>query len=479
MRNKKFLKMKTMKNHFLYFLLTLMTISSCRKSDGPLDVDLSKYNADTYAADPVIDKWLTDSLNMPYNIQTVYRFERNLTSVERNISPIELERVLPTMRAVRNIFLKPYEKVAGAAFIKKLTPKQFVLYGSPSYNDNGSITLGTADGGRRVVLYELNNINLTNGEAVRRVMRTIHHEFTHIITQNIDIPPSFEQISKADYTTDWTGSANTPALAKELGFISQYSRSSFEEDFAEMIAHLLVEGQPWFNNYINTTNAKARAALLAKEKDVIDYFQTFFNINFKDLQAEVQKSLKEIYSVQDPADVTKTNLALMMATNRVSHITFDPTDSTYLKYGNSQKFINEYFNYTDALAEGGWNVQRIRFIFKNDSIMTFRVELKQGTGTTVYAGDYDLKFTMNSLTGLTQFTKFFPEGTGTTYNIGRLASLKSAFDLVMLPYLTTNRFVAAWLPNTIPSNSPLYRQFAGFYVDGDASNYFYGPIVLK
>ena len=210
-----------MKNYILYILLFTVILGACKKSDGPLDVDLTKYNADNYIPDPVIDKWLTDSLNIPFNIQTVYRFERNLTDVSRNISPVELDRVLPTMRAVRNIFLKPYEKVAGITFIKKLTPKQFVLYGSPSYNDNGSIVLGTADGGRRVVLYELNGINLNSGESVRRVMRTIHHEFTHIINQNVAIPPSFETISKADYTTDWTGSANTAELAKELGFISR------------------------------------------------------------------------------------------------------------------------------------------------------------------------------------------------------------------------------------------------------------------
>lgn len=118
-------------------------------------------------------------------------------------------------------------------------------------------------------------------------------------------------------------------------------------------------------------------------------------------------------------------------------------------------------------------------MFKNDSIMTFRAEFTQGTGTTVYAGDYDLKFTMNTTSGLTQFTKFFPEGAGTTYDNGRIATIKYAFDAVMLPYLTTNRFVAAWLPTTIPATSPLYRKFAGFYVDGDATNYFYGPIVLK
>ncbi len=310
-------------------------------------------------------------------------------------------------------------------------------------------------------------------------MRTIHHEFTHIINQNVAIPPSFETISKADYTTDWTGSANTAELAKELGFISRYSRSSYSEDFAEMIAHLLVEGQQWFNNYINTTNPTARAALLAKEKDVIDYFDTYFAINFHELQAEIQTALKDLYGVKDPEDVSTTILPLMIANNRVNTITYNPTATHYTTYGRSAAFNTVYNNYRNALAAGGWNVQAVQFRFINDSIMAFRVEFTQGTGTTVYFGDYNFKFTINTTTGRTIFTKAIPEGSGTTYTNGGIASIKTGFDQIILPYLTTRAFIAAWLPTTIPNTSPLYRSFAGFHVEGATSDYFYGPIELK
>lgn len=467
-----------MKNYILFIILSACLAVSCKKSDGSLDVDLTKYNADNYVSDPVIDKWLTDSLNTPYNIQTVYRFERNLSDVSRNISPVDLEKVLPTMQAVRNIFLKPYEKIAGIPFIKKLTPKQFVLYGSPSYNDNGSITLGTADGGRRVVLYRLNSIDLKNGNNVREIMRTIHHEFTHIINQNVAIPPSFEFTSKADYTTDWTGSGNTADLAKELGFISQYSRSSYSEDFAEMVAHLLVEGQQWFNNYINTTNPKARAALLAKEKDVIDYFNTYFSIDFRALQMEVQTALKDLYGAKDPADVTSTLLPLMIANNRVYSITYDPSAEHYTKYGRSAAFNTLYNNYKAAIATGGRNLISIQFLFQNGTSLVFRANYSNASGN-VFSADYNFNFTINTQTGLTQFTKAIPEGTGGTYNNGNVAALKTPFEQIILPYLTNRRFIAAWLPNTIAENNPLYRTFAGFYVDGTPTDYVYGPIVLK
>ncbi len=96
------------------------------------------------------------------------------------------------------------KRLAAPTFIKTFTPKQFVLYGSPAYNSNGSITLGTADGGRRVVLYELNDLNFTDPAQVSRKMRTIHHEFTHILNQMIAIQPEFQLVTKADYYADWT-----------------------------------------------------------------------------------------------------------------------------------------------------------------------------------------------------------------------------------------------------------------------------------
>ncbi|MBO9593767.1 MAG: hypothetical protein J7599_12750 [Niabella sp.] len=466
-----------MKKLYYLFLLSLL-FTACRKSDENLDIDLTKYNADTYIGDPVIDKWLMDSLTNPYNIQTVYRFERNLTDYSLDIAPVDLGKVLPTMQAVRRIFLTPYGKVAGETFIKKMTPKQFVLYGSPSYNSNGSITLGTADGGRRVVLYELNNINFSNGEQVRRKIRTIHHEFTHILNQNILIPPDFEQVTKADYDADWTNSANTDSVAKSLGFVSRYSRSDYKEDFAEMVAHLLVEGQVWFNNYVNTASLEAKTKLQNKERLVKNYLKTYFNIDFNELQAEVQKALKETYNVKDPEDLTQT-LPIWLADNKVSSITYDPAASHYTTYGSSAAFTTVYNNYKNALFTlGSRTLKSIQFVFVDASNMIFRANYTNSAGTA-FSADYNFKMAIKPLTGEVIFTKAIPEGTTGSHGNGQNAQVLPAFEQYILPYLTNRTFVAAWLPTTIPSSSPLYRTFGGFYVSGAASNYIYGPIVLK
>ncbi|MBO9634505.1 MAG: hypothetical protein J7578_15425, partial [Chitinophagaceae bacterium] len=274
--------------------LALINTVSCRKSDT-LDVDMSRYEL-TVKEKTELDDWISANLTDPYNIELVYRFDRNLTDVGKDISPIKFEKIKPTAEAIINIFLKTYEKVGGSDFIRKYTPKQFVLYGSPSYNSNGSITLGTADGGRRVVLYELNDLNFTDPAQVSRKMRTIHHEFTHILNQMIAIPPEFRTVTNADYNEDWTNAANTAELAQSLGFISRYARSQYTEDFAEVVAHLLVEGQMWYDTYAKAAGATAQAKLKKKEALVVDYFKQYFDIDFRVLQYEVAKVLREVYN---------------------------------------------------------------------------------------------------------------------------------------------------------------------------------------
>jgi substrate import-associated zinc metallohydrolase lipoprotein len=464
----------------LTMLLVVFVIASCKKSET-LEVDLSKFNTDTYVPGTV-DIWLKTNLEDPYNISTVYRFERNLADVNRDLSPVLLDKVEPMMNAVLTTFLQPYGTIAGKTFIKTYTPKQFVLYGSPSYNTNGSITLGTADAGRTVVLYELNGLNFASATDVKRKMRTIHHEFTHILNQNIVIPPAFEQVTKADYTADWTGAANTPQVAKDLGFISQYSRSAFGEDFAEMVAHLLVEGQVYFENYLATTSPAAAAKLREKEKLVYGYYKDYYNIDFKALQNEVQRVLKTNYGATDPLDVTQT-FPIYLRTNKVATLTFNPAATHYTTYGISATFNTAWTNFktaveTQAIVANRRFPQNLVFTFTSATTMTMRVNYLNAANAANVA-DFDFGMSVNASTGDVIFTKIMPEGTTTAHGNGQTAIFKPYFEQYLLPYFTNRVFVADWLPAGITSTNPLYRTFAGFYEKGVAANYFYGPITLK
>ncbi|PZP49659.1 MAG: hypothetical protein DI598_07315 [Pseudopedobacter saltans] len=461
----------------LFLGLLFTTLFSCRKSDENLDISMSDYPLDIPKTSAAIDAWLDNNFNKPWNINVEYRFDAYETDINRSISPISLDRIQPVMQAMLDCFIGPYKTVAGETFGKIYFPKQWCLYGSYSYNTDGSRILGTASSARRVNIYNLNNINLTTGDDVATCMRTLHHEFTHCLNQTYPIPAAFQLISAANYDPVWTNKSD--ALVRDLGFVNPYSSSSYEEDFAEIFAHIVVRGPIWYSNWLNQASASGRAALKAKEAIVYDYLMNYFNIDLYKLQSAVQNVLRTKYNYTQPEDIT-LQFPYRLANGSVNTITMDTTATYNTTYGKSALFMPILRNYASTLRGGNWYMRSIQFIFNSSSSMTFRVGFTQGaTGTTLYNGDYNFNYTTDPITGLVTFTKAIPEGSGTTYNNGQITAILSGFETYILPYLTNRQFVAAYLPTGITSTSPLYRTYAGFYVNGTSTNYFYGPVTYK
>ncbi len=466
-----------MKKIFLFSVALAVLFASCRKSDANLDVNLNEYPIDVHASTSDLDKWITQNYTNPWNIQVIYRFDRYYTDVNRNIGSIELNKVRPSLEMVNEGFIKPYVTVTGGTTFGKIYfPKQWVLYGTPSYNTDASYVLGTMSNARQLTLYDLNVLDPANGENIRRRLRTVHHEFMHSLNQTVPIPPDFEIIAGADYDPTWAGKSE--AQVRPLGFISPYSSSEYTEDFAEMLAHIVVEGPVWYNNYVLQAGTTGAARLRAKEAILYSYLMNSFNVDLYALQAEVQKQLKTVYNVSDPADVS-LGFGYRLAGNRVNTITYDPAATHYTTYGSSAAFTTVFNNYKNAVTAGGRNITNIQFVFTNDSTMVFRANYTNPTSGASLVADYDFKFTINTATNIVTFTKRVPEGTATAHNNGQTTIMLGPFESVILPYLTNRQFVASYLPAGITATNPLYRTFAGFTVNGVSANYFYGPVTYK
>lgn len=454
------------------FSLLIVLQSSCRKSDSNLDIDLNEYNSDKFVQGE-LDKWLESNLTNPYNIEVVYRFDRAMGDVAKNISPPHVDRVKPTAEMVLNGFLKVYEKVAGPTFIKTRTPKQFVFFGSTVYNSNGTETLGTADGGRRVVLYNLNTLNENDYSNIKRRLRTIHHEFTHILNQTIEIPPSFEKITPSDYTSDWTNSANTEALAQQLGFISRYARDQYTEDFAETVAHLLVEGQLYYDRYANAAGADGKAKLKQKEAIVVDYFKQYFNIDFRELQYEMYLALSQLYD-----DPTET-MVYQLKNALLKQIDVDLLQgSHYANFGESTLFRTVWTDVEQKLAGSingttGRTAKSFSLVFSGATMQLQAAYTSSSTSTSLIKGYFDFNVTYLS-NGNVKFTYVPNSSTATEYNNGRVTIVGWQ---PLIDYLGNNEFTPDWIPSSAGLSN--FRKFAGFYVANDPTNYFYGPIVLN
>ncbi|VTP96826.1 substrate import-associated zinc metallohydrolase lipoprotein [Sphingobacterium daejeonense] len=173
-------------------------------------------------------------------------------------------------------------------FLKKYSISKFLLVGSAEYNNNGTVVLGTAVGGKKIVLYVVNDFELSKKAEVVQMLHTIHHEYAHILHQHIHYPQTWRGISTRWYTQSWINTP--PTTANSQGFVSSYAKSAEQEDFVETIAYLLVEGQEAFETLIKN-NADVASTFRLKESIVIQYYKDVFNIDFRKLQEEVKKSI--------------------------------------------------------------------------------------------------------------------------------------------------------------------------------------------
>jgi substrate import-associated zinc metallohydrolase lipoprotein len=293
-------------------LITAAIATSCRKEEALGNVDnIPGLGGDTWSPGP-IDQWVFDSLTVPYNIAVKYKWDQGELQADfsNTLVPPKEEKVIPMMSSIRKAWLTPYIQEGGILFFKNISPKFFILVGSPAF-ENGALKLGTAEGGRKVTLYDVNNFRvkgmpgyqLGDTESVIRIFWVINHEYAHILDQNIKYPVEFSQSSASVYTSDWLNVSEQDAIKE--GFISQYAISGAVDDWAEMVSWMIVRGPAWFDNLVNsinytgttangTTATVARARLRQKEAVVVSYFKQAWNIDFRSLQSRSKSAINAL-----------------------------------------------------------------------------------------------------------------------------------------------------------------------------------------
>jgi len=289
---------------WLLMLSFLVLVASCRKSDSLGDVSNIPGLGGDSSANTAIDQWIYDTLTVPYNVSAKYRWDQFELELNKNLTPPSEAKIIPTLSAVKKVWIDTYVAEAGSTFMKQLIPKFFVLVGSASWNTDGTITLGTAEGGRKVVLYVLNNFRvkgmpgyvLSDSVNIKQMFHTIEHEFGHILHQTVLYPASFKVITAGFYTANWNNVSD--AAANREGYVTAYAMSAPDEDFVEMISMMLTEGRAGFDRIVNSipagttpdgvTQAQAVARLRSKEATVVGYFKDVWNIDFYSLQTRVR-----------------------------------------------------------------------------------------------------------------------------------------------------------------------------------------------
>lgn len=251
------------------------------------------------------DLWIEANYNKPYNIAFKYRYEDIEGDFNYYLVPARYEDAVTMAHIVKHLCVDTYNEVAGIDFTCKYFPKMFYLVGEWEYNNNNTFILGTAEGGLKIFLSGLNHLPTYLGSAAtlnHYYIKTIHHEFTHILNQTKSIPSDFQTITGSDYVADmWNETDNW----LPRGFITDYSQHSYQEDFAEMMSVYVTNTEETWENWMKQAGATG-SGLIAQKLDIVrEYMLSNFNIDLDNLRDIIQRRQDEVISGKvDLSDLT-------------------------------------------------------------------------------------------------------------------------------------------------------------------------------
>ena len=305
----------------LFFLLFIAsTLFSC-SSDDPDEGKSVIVTPNEEQTD--FDKWLEVNFATPYNIDFKYRYKETESDYDYYTVRAKYNDAIKMAHLVKYLCVETYDEVAGTNFTRRYFPKMFFLIGEWEYRNNGTYILGTAEGGRKILLAGLNYLsdNIAKGPEYLNYyyFKTIHHEFTHIMNQTKDIPADFQLVTGSKYVGDmWSEEPyNKEYLAN--GFITAYSQNSYQEDFAEMLSTYITndasQWEEWLEEADKAAAEKAKktgetttapSELLSSKLDIVRrYMKESFNIDIDVLRETVQRRQADVFAGKvDLIDIT-------------------------------------------------------------------------------------------------------------------------------------------------------------------------------
>lgn len=252
---------------------------------------------DTETAPNEIEQWLLENYTYPYNIQYFYKLKDIESNRSYEVAPAIPNKAFALAKILKYMFYEAYAEVVGAEFMRNHSQRVIQVFGSGAYTTS-TVLKGTAESGMKIMLYLVNDLTPTrvNQEVLSEYyLKTMFHEFSHILHQKKDYPSAFKFITPESYVGDeWTSSGNTLEIALQKGFISRYARAEPHEDFVEIIAFYVVKPDGWWEEQEAIAGAEGTAFLRAKLDVVKSYLKASWELDIDMLRSVVQRRFGEL-----------------------------------------------------------------------------------------------------------------------------------------------------------------------------------------
>lgn len=290
----------------IYFLAaTALFAAAC--AEKPMDdesvIKVARYEENDF------DRWLRVNFLTPYNIDFIYRYEFIESDMNYYTVPADMQSSIMMAHLVKYLCIESYDEVAGIAFTRTYFPKMFFLIGEFEYRNNGTMILGTAEGGKKILLSGLNYLPqmVTDIEMLNYYyIKTIHHEFVHILNQTVEYSADYQLITGSGYVADsWSEYPYNEGYL-ERGFISAYSQQSADEDFAEMMSTYITNSSEWWEEQMEAAGETGRILISRKLDLVRDYMLDGFDIDIDELRSTLMRRQKDVE--QGEIDLTSVEI---------------------------------------------------------------------------------------------------------------------------------------------------------------------------
>ena len=282
---------------FALFVGLLFICNSCY-DDESLNVPVRDTNVDLSSP---LDQYIDENFTQKYNMAIRYRFVDRYVDPDERATPPRLEVVRPMLDFIEEFWIAPYLEVEnGEAFFRDHVPVEIILLGGFIFNEDGTVTLGTADAGARITFTNVNAIDPNDLDWKALQLQTVYHEFAHTVHQRYKLPSAFETISPTGYTSagSWFNLPEEEALRR--GFVSPYASSSPNEDFAETVAFYLFDTD-FINNTLTdeidcdtpdcVSRNEGRERIRQKVSAISEHYEKVTGVNLVELRNAVQSKL--------------------------------------------------------------------------------------------------------------------------------------------------------------------------------------------
>ena len=264
-----------MKRKFNYLLLiAVATLSlgfvSCSDDD---DFDSSIFDTVNHPLDKTaftfpLDTFVKVNFLEPYNLRFIYRMEDIGSDMRKNLVPAAYDKSCELAVLSKYLWYDVYKENSPETFLQENSPRIIHVVGSKNYNPTqGTEVLGVAEGGLKITLYNVNNLNVNDMDMMNEYFfKTMHHEFGHILDQTHLRPTLFNTISSGHYNaTTWQETPDSVSIGN--GFVSSYASSSASEDWVETLANYITMDSVRWLGMLNSASYEWVGYLNVKDND--------------------------------------------------------------------------------------------------------------------------------------------------------------------------------------------------------------------